>query len=124
MLASACKTISLFFFFALFLVSCGGSNESSKDSSYSQESVDDLIRETDDLIRKANEEKTGQDLSDEDIAWRAKNTYGWDCPKVIVRKKITSAGYFFVECSSGKKLRVYPRLGTYPKIKNASGGYN
>lgn len=72
-------------------------------------------------IRQAT---TSSGLSKADLAWHAQNTYGWDCAQVVSQGEMTSEGYFFIECSSGKKLRVYPRSGQHPKITNESGGYN
>lgn len=67
---------------------------------------------------------TSNGLSKADLAWHAQNTYGWDCAQVTSQGEITSEGYFYIECSSGKKLRAYPRNGQHPKITNETGGYN
>lgn len=67
---------------------------------------------------------TSEGLTKADLAWHAKNTYGWDCSEVVSKGDTTSEGYFIIECSSGEKLRVYPRSGKHPKITNESGGYN
>jgi hypothetical protein len=72
-------------------------------------------------IRQAT---TSGGLSKADLAWHAQNTYGWDCAQVVSQEEMTSDGYFLIECSSGKKLRVYLRSGQHPKITNESGGYN
>ncbi len=74
-----------------------------------------------------------------DIAWHAKKTYGWNCDEVtdLGEKVYTSGneicdsylksqmvGYYQVAtCSSGTKLRVYPRKNTYPMITNINGGW-
>lgn len=74
-----------------------------------------------------------------DIAWHAKKTYGWNCDEVtdLGEKVYTSGneigdsylksqmvGYYQVAtCSSGTKLRVYPRKDTYPIITNINGGW-
>lgn len=74
-----------------------------------------------------------------DIAWHAKKTYGWNCDEVtdLGDKVYTSGneigdsylksqmvGYYQVAtCSSGTKLRVYPRKDTYPMITNINGGW-
>lgn len=74
-----------------------------------------------------------------DIAWHAKKTYGWNCDEVtdLGEKVYTSGneigdsylksqmvGYYQVAtCSSGTKLRVYPRKDTYPMITNINGGW-
>lgn len=66
---------------------------------------------------------TSQGLTNADIAWHALNTYGWDCEEVVSREPQAS-DYFVVTCSSGTKLRVYPRTGQHPRITNSRGGYN
>lgn len=66
---------------------------------------------------------TSEGLTNADIAWHSLNTYGWDCEEVVSREPQVNA-YFVVECSSGTKLRVYPRSGQHPRITNSSGGYN
>ena len=74
-----------------------------------------------------------------DIAWHAKKTYGWNCDEItdLGEKVYTSGneigdsylksqmvGYYQVAtCSSGTKLRVYPRKDTYPMITNINGGW-
>jgi hypothetical protein len=74
-----------------------------------------------------------------DIAWHAKKTYGWNCDEVtnLGDKVYTNGneigdsylksqmvGYYQVAtCSSGTKLRVYPRKDTYPMITNINGGW-
>jgi hypothetical protein len=99
--------VSLF----VFLSACGKEPEPTKaeQSSYNKD------------IRQAT---TSSGISKADMAWHAQNTYGWDCAQVVSQGEMTSEGYFFIDCSSGKKLRVYPRTGTHPKITNESGGYN
>lgn len=93
------------------IVSCSDSSESNKaaSSSYNQD------------IRKAT---TSRGLSKSDLAWHAQNTYGWDCSQVISKDKMTSGGYFMINCSNGKQFRVYPRAGQHPKITNARGGWD
>ncbi|MDO8347237.1 MAG: hypothetical protein Q7S85_05015 [Rugosibacter sp.] len=71
-------------------------------------------------IRKAT---TSQGLTKADLAWHALNTYGWDCEEVTAQEAQTKEGYFVITCSSGKKLRVYPRQGQHPKITNIKGTY-
>lgn len=66
---------------------------------------------------------TSEGLTNADIAWHALNTYGWDCEEVVSREAQVS-DYFVVDCSSGVKLRVYPRVGQHPRITNSSGGYS
>lgn len=74
-----------------------------------------------------------------DIAWHAKKTYGWNCDEVIdLGEKVYTSGneigdsylksqmvgfYQVATCSSGTKLRVYPRKDTYPMITNINGGW-
>ena len=62
-------------------------------------------------------------LSNNDLAWHAKNTYGWSCPSIIEREGHSSS-YYYVKCSNGKWLRVYPRKNKHPRITNAEGGWN
>lgn len=66
---------------------------------------------------------TSSNLSKADLAWHAQNTYGWDCEEVVSREDMTTDDYFFITCSSGKKLRVYLRQSQHPKIMNESGGW-
>ena len=98
-------------FLLFLLVACGESQEPTKATSSSYN--------TD--IRRAT---TSSGLSKADLAWHAQNTYGWDCSEVVSKGEMTSGGYFFIECTSGKKFRVYPRSGQHPKITNESGDYN
>lgn len=65
---------------------------------------------------------TSRGLSNADLAWHAVKTYGWDCYKVIARLQYHSA-YYEITCSSGLKLRVYPRPGKHPRITNIYGTY-
>jgi len=58
---------------------------------------------------------TSEGLTNADIAWHALNTYGWDCDEVVSREPQVN-DYFVVACSSGVKLRVYPRAGQHPRI--------
>lgn len=71
-------------------------------------------------IRRAT---TSEGLTKADLAWHALNTYGWDCDEVVNRGAPTRDGYYVITCSSGKKLRVYPRPGQHPRITNIDGGY-
>lgn len=66
---------------------------------------------------------TSEGLTKADLAWHALNTYGWDCDEVISRDAPTRDGYFVITCSSGKKLRVYPRPHQHPRITNFDGDY-
>lgn len=84
-------------------------------------------------------EMKSDNLEYADIAWHAKKTYGWNCDEVtdLGEKVYTSGneigdsylksqmvGYYQVAtCSSGTKLRVYPRKDTYPMITNINGGW-
>ena len=104
------RSIIIIVVVALLSVACGEKNEPTKAS--------ESLYNRDEL--KA---ATSRDLTKADLAWHAQNSYGWDCPEVISRGEMTSGGYFFIECSSGKKLRVYPRPGQHPKITNENGGY-
>ncbi len=71
-------------------------------------------------IRRAT---TSEGLTKADLAWHALNTYGWDCDEVVNRGAQMRDGYYVITCSSGKKLRVYPRPGQHPRITNIDGGY-
>lgn len=71
-------------------------------------------------IRRAT---TSEGLTKADIAWHAVNTYGWDCEEVVKQDTPTRDGDFVVTCSSGKRLRVYPRPQQHPRITNISGDY-
>ena len=62
------------------------------------------------------------DLSNEELAWYASHTYDWDCDEVVLRGKMSAAGYFSITCSNGKILRVYPRGYAPPRITNKSSG--
>ena len=95
---------------AVFLTACGENQEPTKASQSEYEHN----------IRRAT---TSDGLSKVDLAWHAKNTYGWDCSEVISEGEMTADGYFFIECSSGNKFRVYPRAGKHPKITNEGGTY-
>lgn len=61
-------------------------------------------------------------LSNEELAWHARNNYGWDCDEIILRSDMSSAGYYSATCSNGRILRVYPRGYAAPRITNMSGG--
>lgn len=98
----------------LFFSSCGNSTEKKEELTKAIEST----YNTD--IRKAT---TSVGLTKADIAWHAVNTYGWDCDEVVSKDEMNSDGYFCIECSSGLKLRVYPRQGQHPRITNLNGGY-
>jgi hypothetical protein len=76
------------------------------------------VYETD--ITKAT---TSEGLTKADLAWHAKNTYGWKCDEVISIRPTTPDGYYPIVCSSGAKLRVYPRLKQHPRITNVKGTY-
>jgi hypothetical protein len=71
---------------------------------------------------------TSYGLSKSDLAWHAVNSYGWDCHKVVSKghqgQQLKRDGYYIITCSSGKKLRVYPRSGQHPKITNYNGTYS
>jgi hypothetical protein len=72
---------------------------------------------------KKNMDSTASiELSDEELAWHAVNTYRWDCDEIVSRGSMSNAEYYSVTCSNGKILRVYPRQYTYPRITNKSGG--
>ena len=87
-----------------------------------------------------HEDMKSENLQYADIAWHAKNTYGWPCDEIVsLSKPIATTGnelhdpaliselvgnYQIATCSSGLKLRVYPRKDTYPVITNINGGWD
>ncbi len=87
-----------------------------------------------------HEEMKSENLQYADIAWHAKNTYGWDCEEITdMGNPISTSGkelkdpyliseiqgnYSIATCTSGTKLRVYPRTSTYPIITNINGGFD
>jgi hypothetical protein len=88
-------------------MSCSGGGEQSEPTRASQSEYNqDIMKAT-----------TSTGLTNADIAWHAVNTYGWDCEEVVSQEK-SAREYFMVTCSSGTKLRVYPRAGKHPRITN------
>lgn len=87
-----------------------------------------------------HKEMKSENLEYADIAWHAKNTYGWDCDEIVdMSQPISTSGrelkdpaliseivgnYSIATCSSGLKLRVYPRRDSYPIITNINGGWD
>lgn len=85
-------------------------------------------------------EMKSENLEYADVAWHAKNTYGWNCEEITsLGDDIKTSGqelkdpflisqikgiYNIATCSSGVKLRVYPRYNTYPIITNVNGGFD
>jgi hypothetical protein len=65
---------------------------------------------------------TSVGLSKADLAWHALNTYGWDCNEVVSREE-RAGSYFIITCSSGIRLRVYPRVDQHPRITNIKATY-
>lgn len=110
------SVLLIIFAIAWFVGKLSGSDpgEGNKPSAANQSSYNNDIRQA----------TTSSGLSKADMAWHAQNTYGWDCAQVVSKGEMTSEGYFFIDCSSGKKLRVYPRAGQHPRITSESGGYN
>jgi hypothetical protein len=66
---------------------------------------------------------TSDGLTKADLAWHAKNTYGWRCNEVVAAGELVRDGYYVITCSNGTKLRVYPRSGKHPQIMNMQGTY-
>lgn len=66
---------------------------------------------------------TSEGLTKADLAWHALNTYGWDCEEVTKQDLPLKDGYYVITCSSGTKLRVYPRPQQHPRITNSNGDY-
>ena len=100
-----------------------------------------------DMTKKAiNNELTSGGLNKADLAKYAQDTYGWDCDEVVKVDKHLNPNnayindsdidfygsgkvrghkkYDVVTCSSGLKLRVYKRVGTYPYITDTNGGFD
>jgi hypothetical protein len=98
----------------------GGHSQLESKSSIKNESTKAVSSVYNIDIRKAT---TSRDLKAADLAWHAKNTYGWDCEEVVSKTGMNSDGYFYIECSSGLKLRVYPRQGQHPRVTNENGDY-
>lgn len=87
-------------------------------------------------------ELKSENLAFADIAWFAKNTYGWKCKDIISMEdkiytdgseiigidnyyKSQLKGYYQVALSSsGVKVRVYPRKDNYPIITNENAGWD
>lgn len=67
--------------------------------------------------------RTSENLTLADLAWHAKNTYGWPCEEVDSRGTATAEGYFVITCKGGARLRVYPRPNQHPRITNLRGTY-
>ena len=99
----------------MILVACdGGCTKSPEPTKASQSSYEsDFLSAT-----------TSSGLTKADLAWHALNTFGWDCSEVISRGEMQKEGYYIIDCSSGTRLRVYPRNGKHPSIRNEQGGYN
>lgn len=113
----------------LFLQGCGSNNTRADQSRYNDMAPADY-----------HFEMKSENLEYADIAWQAKNTYGWNCTEVTsLGKKISTSGnelgddslksqikgyYKVATCSSGVQLRVYPRYDTYPIITNINGGWD
>jgi len=69
-----------------------------------------------------NQNVLSTSMSDDDIAWHAVNTYGWDCDTLIdIDRTLRPDHFFMVTCASGQRLRVYPRDNQHPKITNRFG---
>ena len=84
-------------------------------------------------------EMKSENLQYADVAWHAQNTYGWNCSEIVnIGEAIQTSGrelkdsylisqikgnYSIATCSSGLKLRIYPRYNTYPIITNINGGF-
>lgn len=66
---------------------------------------------------------TSDGLTFADIAWHAKNTYGWDCDEIVSREFVPGTDYFIVTCSNGLKLHVYLRPDQHPRITSMDGSY-
>jgi len=123
------------FFLIISLVKCvsNNSNYQSETTHQSQSKYNDMSPS--DYYK----EMKSTNLQYSDVAWQAKNTYGWNCDEIInMSEPISTSGnelkdpllisqivgnYSIATCSSGIKLRVYPRISTYPIITNINGGF-
>ena len=86
-----------------------------------------------------HEEMKSENLQYSDIAWHASKTYGWNCEEITsLGSPVNTSGqelryanliseikgyYNVATCTSGVKVRVYPRYDTYPIITNINGGF-
>lgn len=82
---------------------------------------------------------TSENLSKADLSWHAIATYGWDCNEVLKKGGVktikdgdlyieSSAGqikgeYYEIVCSSGLRLKVFPRKNAHPLITNIEGDF-
>ena len=112
--ANAFASICALIFLVFMLFQCGSDDEPDFEPTTAKASYYNFD------ISKAG---TSIGLTKADLAWHAERTYGWPCPEVISRGKMTSGGYFLIECSSGIDYRVYPRAGQHPRITNSRGTY-
>ena len=87
-----------------------------------------------------HKEMKSENLEYADIAWHAQRTYGWNCEEITaLGEDIKTSGkelrdpmlikeikgtYNIATCTSGVKLRVYPRYNTYPIITNINGTFD
>jgi len=93
------------------------------ESNIVKQSIDGLLTVVDSTrsVRIASS-SIGDDLSNEELAWHAAHSYGWDCEEVVLRGRMKMGTHFSITCSNGTVLRVYPRHGMSPRITNRSGG--
>ncbi|MDD9806572.1 MAG: hypothetical protein OXU44_06470 [Gammaproteobacteria bacterium] len=65
---------------------------------------------------------TSKNLSKADLAWHAKNTYGYNCSEVVSKREMTAGGnILLIECIGGERLRVILRPGQHPLITDKIG---
>lgn len=129
-------TLTTIGFLAILLTGCGKKRvQSDYQTTHASQS-----RYNDISPSEYYKEMKSDNLQYSDIAWHAKNTYGWDCEEVTnLGDNIPSSGkelndpyliselaggYQVATCSSGVQLRVYPRTNTYPIITNINGGFD
>jgi len=110
-MATVFKTTLLSLFILFSAAACSKSAEPTKASQSSY--VQDYSKAT-----------TSSGLSKADFAWHAQNTFGWDCSEVVARGENGSENYIVIECSSGQKIRVYPRNGILPRITNENDTFD
>lgn len=143
------KLISCLSLITLITCGCGDNNtnniSSNVDNRYNTVHTRNTTRADESRYNEMNpadyyKEMKSENLEYSDIAWHAKNTYGWDCSEIVkMGEPISTNGrelrsadlissikgtYQVAYCSSGLELRVYPRYNTYPVITNINGGFD
>lgn len=93
------------------------------ESNFIKQSIDSLLTAFDPTrVERLASSGFVDDLSNDELAWHATHTYGWDCREVVMRGGMNMGGYFSITCGNGEILRVYPSHGSIPRITNRVGG--